>query len=113
MSITVMQNTWNNPETTPSIIQTGFGAYGPDLPGDGLEYCGPTTVAMGLYWLAGNGFTQLASKNYNADDPNDVAAAQNLVTVLGGPVGHIWVSAFTSAINLGSNTADANTAGYQ
>jgi autotransporter-associated beta strand protein len=70
---------WNDPITsTPSIIQTGFGAYGQDLPGDGLEYCGPTSVVMGLYWLSSNGFTQLASQTYHKSE------AENLVTVVAG-----------------------------
>ncbi len=72
---------WNDPLTTPPIIQTAFGSYGQNLPGDGEAYCAPTSVLMGLYWLSSNGFTQLAPATYNGQtDPT----ALNLEKVLGG-----------------------------
>ncbi|MBE1552121.1 autotransporter-associated beta strand protein [Mycobacterium sp. OAS707] len=69
---------------TPSIIQDGFGAYGQDLPGDGLTYCGPTAALMGIYWPYANGFTQLAPTAYDPDDLQSFEAALNLEQVLAG-----------------------------
>src|SRR3981081_970352 len=40
-------------------------------------------------------------------------ALPNFADWRSGTVGHIWASASTRAINLGSNTADSNEAGYQ
>jgi hypothetical protein len=76
---------WSNPvTTTPSIIQVDFGAWGQNLPGDGESYCGPTSIVMGLYWLAANGFTQLAPTTYNGqEDP----LATNLELVIAGLLG--------------------------
>jgi len=73
---------WKNPaEATPSILQVEFGPWGENLPGDGLMYCGPTAMVMGLYYLSANGFTQLAPTTYNGqEDP----AATNLELVIGG-----------------------------
>lgn len=73
---------WKYPTlATPSIIQVEFGPWGENLPGDGLQYCGPTSTLMGLYWLSANGFTQLAPATYNGqEDP----AATNLELVIGG-----------------------------
>lgn len=73
---------WTNPVVTaPSIVQVDFGAWGQNLPGDGDSYCGPTSIVMGLYWLAANGFTQLAPVVYNGqEDP----AATNLELVIAG-----------------------------
>ena len=68
-------------ETTPSIIQVLFGPWGQNIPGDGLQYCGPTATLMAIYYLYNNGFTQLAPAPYaGQDDPN----ATNLELVLGG-----------------------------
>ncbi|HZA10663.1 hypothetical protein [Mycobacterium sp.] len=73
---------WNDPvKYTPSIVQFNFGPYGQYIPGDGLAYCGPTSMLMGLYWLSSNGFTQLAPPTYNG--PDDLAAA-NLEKVIAG-----------------------------
>lgn len=76
---------WTPPvSTTPSIIQTGFGPWGEDIPGDGEAYCGPTSLLMGLYYLSANGFTQLAPVAYGG--PDDPAAA-NLEDVIAGLIG--------------------------
>ena len=64
---------WDTPLKTPSMIQVDFGPWGHYLPGDGFMYCGPTSVVMALYWLALNGFTQLAPDEYGG--PDDLAAA--------------------------------------
>jgi hypothetical protein len=45
---------------TPSIIQIDFGPYGSRLPGDGQDYCYPTTATMLFFWLGANGYSQLA-----------------------------------------------------
>jgi hypothetical protein len=45
---------------TPYFLQEGFGPTGQLLPGDGTSYCGPTTTADTMVWLARNGFPQLA-----------------------------------------------------
>ena len=73
---------WKDPITaTPSIIQIGFGPWGQNIPGDGEQYCSPTSMVMGLYWLSANGFTQLAPATYEGpDDP----AATNLERVIAG-----------------------------
>jgi autotransporter-associated beta strand protein len=73
---------WKNPvKSTPSIVQIDFGAYGQDLPGDGEQYCAPTSAVMGLYWLSANGFTQVAPATYGGQaDP----AAINLELVMAG-----------------------------
>jgi hypothetical protein len=77
--------TWTDPvTTTPSFIQIGFGPYGTQLPGNGEQYCGPTAIAMDLYWLGANGFSQIAPSSYSSGNPTDVAAAANLMKVLGG-----------------------------
>jgi len=44
----------------PSIIQLDFGPYGSRLPGDGQDYCYPTTATMLFFWLGANGYSQLA-----------------------------------------------------
>lgn len=73
---------WNDKVTnTPSIIQTDFGPYGQQLPGDGLEYCGPTSATMLFFWLADNGYTQLAPSTYTEE------AALNIDRILGGLMG--------------------------
>src|SRR5271167_3844321 len=73
---------WKNPLTsTPKIVQTDFGPYGQLMPGDGEDYCCPTAIVMGLYWLYDNGFTQLAPGRYGGqDDPNMV----NLERIIAG-----------------------------
>ena len=73
---------WLNPTSaTPSIIQVLFGPWGENIPGDGLQYCGPTATLMAIYYLYNNGFTQLAPAPYGGpDDPN----ATNLELILGG-----------------------------
>lgn len=77
--------TWTNPvTTTPSFVQIDFGPYGTHLPGNGEQYCGPTAIAMELYWLGANGFSQIAPASYSQGNPTDVAAAANLIKVLGG-----------------------------
>ncbi|HRI16116.1 MAG TPA: hypothetical protein PLX89_24215, partial [Verrucomicrobiota bacterium] len=74
------QGQWTDKVTdTPSLIQTDFGPYGKYLPGNGESFCAPTSATMSLYWLARNGFTQLASTN--------LADAANLDRVLGGLMG--------------------------
>jgi hypothetical protein len=76
---------WKNPlGATPSIIQVDFGAWGQNLPGDGEQYCCPTSMVMGLYWLSANGFTQLAPPAYHGQQD---AAALNLVKVIAGLAG--------------------------
>ena len=82
---TSFATTWTDPvTTTPSFIQTDFGPYGTHLPGNGGMYCGPTAIAMELYWLGANGFSQIAPVSYSSGNPTDVAAATNLIKVLGG-----------------------------
>jgi autotransporter-associated beta strand protein len=76
---------WNDPiENTPSIVQTNFGPYGDYIPADGEMYCAPTSVVMGLYWLASNGFTQLAPATYGGADDQ---AALSLELIIAGLVG--------------------------
>ncbi|SEP40521.1 autotransporter-associated beta strand repeat-containing protein [Rhodospirillales bacterium URHD0017] len=73
---------WENPTTnTPSILQLQFGPWGEDIPGDGLEYCGPTATLMAIYYLYNNNFTQLAPAAYGGEDDKN---ATNLELVLGG-----------------------------
>jgi autotransporter-associated beta strand protein len=75
---------WSDPfTTTPKIVQTDFGPWGQDLPGDGEQYCAPTSTVMGLYWLAHNGFTQLAPATYSGQAA-DRDAATNLERVIAG-----------------------------
>ena len=43
-------------------------------------YCAPTSLVMGLYWLANNGFTQLAPQTYSGQkDPRAI----NLERIIG------------------------------
>ena len=73
---------WGNPTTnTPSIVQLQFGPWGEDIPGDGLEYCGPTATLMAIYYLYNNGFTQLAPAAYGGEGDKN---ATTLELVLGG-----------------------------
>ena len=82
---TSLATTWTDPvTTTPSFIQTDFGPYGTHLPGNGGMYCGPTAIAMELYWMGANGFSQIAPASYSSGNPTDVAAATNLIKVIGG-----------------------------
>jgi autotransporter-associated beta strand protein len=76
---------WSDPvSTTPSIIQTNFGQYGQNIPGDGQTYCGPTAAVMSIFWLAANGFTQFAPKPYGGqNDPQTT----NLERVIAGLMG--------------------------
>jgi hypothetical protein len=73
---------WKDPvKNTPSIVQVDFGGWGQLVPGDGTAYCGPRSAVMALYWLAANGFTQLApSKFVDQDD----AATVNLELIIAG-----------------------------
>ncbi|MCX6969145.1 MAG: hypothetical protein NTV93_03200 [Verrucomicrobia bacterium] len=64
---------------TPSIIQIDFGPYGSHLPGDGQDYCYPTTATMLFFWLGANGYSQLAP-GYTLSE------GLNLDRVLGGLV---------------------------
>lgn len=41
--------------TTPALIQQGFGPGGSLLPGDGANYCLPTSSANSVLWLEGAG----------------------------------------------------------
>ena len=82
---TSLATSWTDPvTTTPSFIQTDFGPYGTHLPGNGGQYCGPTAIALEFYWLGANGFSQIAPASYSSGNPTDVAAATNLIKVLGG-----------------------------
>lgn len=73
---------WNDPVTnTPAIIQLDFGPYGNKLPGDGQNYCEPTSAVMSLFWLGSNGFTQLTPSTYpGQNDPY----TYNLERLMGG-----------------------------
>lgn len=73
---------WNDPVTnTPSIIQLDFGPYGSHLPGDGENYCEPTSAVMSLFWLGSNGFTQITPSTYpGQNDPY----TYNLERLMGG-----------------------------
>ena len=71
-----------NPTTdTPSIVQLQFGPWGEDIPGDGLEYCGPTATLMAIYYLYNNKFTQLAPAAYGGEGDKN---ATTLELVLSG-----------------------------
>ena len=71
---------WNDPVTnTPSIVQTNFGPWGTKLPADGESYCAPTSVVMGLYYLGGNGFTQLAPARYAGPDDRESILFERLI----------------------------------
>lgn len=73
---------WNDPVTnTPAIIQLDFGPYGSKLPGDGENYCEPTSAVMSLFWLGSNGFTQITPSTYpGKNDPY----TYNLERLMGG-----------------------------
>ncbi len=73
---------WNDPVTnTPSIVQLDFGPYGNKLPGDGQNYCEPTSAVMSLFWLGSNGFTQITPATYlGQNDPY----TYNLERLMGG-----------------------------
>lgn len=73
---------WNDPVTnTPAIIQLDFGPYGSSLPGDGQNYCEPTSAVMSLFWLGSNGFTQITPSIYpGQNDPY----TYNLERLMGG-----------------------------
>ena len=73
---------WKDPvKNTPSIVQVDFGGWGQLVPGDGAAYCGPTSVVMALYWLAANGFTQLAPPQFVDQDDE---ATVNLELIIAG-----------------------------
>ncbi len=71
-----------NKSDMPSLVQTDFGPYGSRLPGDGQEYCYPTTGAMLTMWLSQNGYTQLAPA-YSTEVELQ-AVGLNLIKVLSG-----------------------------
>ena len=103
---------WKYPNlATPSIIQLDFGTWGQDLPGDGREYCAPTSVVMGLYWLSANGFTQVAPQTYAGQGPGTPATNLELViaglaqtSALGGTLGGLkaGVETYLSACGIAS-----------
>ncbi|ADH87860.1 hypothetical protein Snov_0527 [Ancylobacter novellus DSM 506] len=71
---------WKDPVgNTPSIVQTNFGPWGTSLPADGESYCAPTSVVMGLYYLGGNGFTQLAPASYAGPDDRESILFERLI----------------------------------
>ncbi|MEO6846828.1 MAG: PEP-CTERM sorting domain-containing protein [Chthoniobacterales bacterium] len=79
------------------IIQLDFGPFGSHLPGDGQDYCYPTTASMLVFWLQEHGFTQLAPAFSDAN-------ALNLDRVLGGlmqtsPTGGTYNSAYISGLS--------------
>lgn len=82
----------------PAFLQSDFGRTGNLLPGDGLSYCAPVSMADLLVWLADNGYPELA--------PPDATKAQalNLVRGLGGLFG-------TTAFD--GTTGDAQEAGMR
>lgn len=93
---------WENPASfTPSIIQVLFGPWGENIPGDGLQYCGPTATLMGLYYLYNNGFLQVAPAPYGGQDDPD---ATNLELVLGGLMGTSSVGGTAGGMAIGVST---------
>jgi autotransporter-associated beta strand protein len=72
------QNT--RPADTPPIVQIDEGPDNSGLPNDGLDYCGPTSMTMNLFWLRSQGFTTLAPEF------ND-ASAYELDRVIAGLAG--------------------------
>lgn len=45
----------------PVMIQLDFGPYGSRLPGDGNDYCYPTSASMLMFWLHDHGYSQIAA----------------------------------------------------
>ena len=75
---------WLDPTVaTPGIVQTFFGRWGQNMPGDGESYCDPTSLVMQLYYLGANGFTQLAPHFYKGQNNPDGPAA-NLEKIISG-----------------------------
>lgn len=66
--------------TTPFLLQQGFGPGGSLLPGDGANYCQPTSIASSLLWLHDNGYDRLFEQPFAAESTNHA----NLVRALGG-----------------------------
>lgn len=88
---------WKDPVgNTPSIVQTNFGPWGTSLPADGESYCAPTSVVMGLYYLGGNGFTQLAPASYAGPDDRESILFERLIAGMLGTSPTQGTGAFTS-----------------
>ena len=111
---------WKNPNgATPSIVQTYFGLWGQNMPGDGEAYCAPTSIVMQLYYLAANGFIQLAPAEYDGQtDPDSVAANLERIiaglcntTVTEGTTNGLvaWVEAYLSACGISPDQYSATT----
>ena len=66
--------------TTPALLQQGFGPGGQILPGDGENYCAPTSNANSLLWLHNNGFDRLFEQPFESREDNEA----NLVLAIGG-----------------------------
>jgi autotransporter-associated beta strand protein len=71
----VAENT--RPADTPPLVQVGQGPDDSGLPNSGEYYCGPTSMTMNLFWLAGQGFSTVAPEFTEEN-------AYNLDRILGG-----------------------------
>jgi autotransporter-associated beta strand protein len=60
--------------TMPQLIQDGFGPGGIELPDNGLEYCGPTSMTMNFAWLGLAGHTRLGDPNGNLNLDETIGA---------------------------------------
>lgn len=65
----------------PEFLQADFGPTGNLLPGDGLMYCAPVSMADLLVWFANNGYPELGPASAAEDE------VLNLVRALGGLFG--------------------------
>lgn len=66
--------------TTPALIQNRFGPGGENLPGDGLQYCAPTSNSSSLMWMDHNGFDRLYEEPYETGFENQ----ENLIRTIAG-----------------------------
>ncbi|WP_454632604.1 autotransporter-associated beta strand repeat-containing protein [Bradyrhizobium cenepequi] len=98
--------------TTPLLVQDGFGYGGAELPADGLSYCGPTAAAMSLLWLGKNGWNQIgpaAPTQSDALDLDLLLAGLADTSALGGTYTDNLQNAVAAYLNAGGIPSSAFT----
>lgn len=92
---TVSAQSYTYQYNAPIIVQDGFGVGGGKLPGDGLEYCIPTSTTMAMLYMPqiNPAFGQFVPTNHTT------ANLLNFDRVLGGLMGTTPSGGTSSAIN--------------
>ncbi|MEO8205106.1 MAG: PEP-CTERM sorting domain-containing protein [Chthoniobacterales bacterium] len=93
--------TINDKSDMHPIIQLDFGPFGSHLPGDGQDYCYPTTATMLMFWLHEHGYTQIADtfNDTNALNLDRVLSGLMLTSATGGTLNSSYRSGLTDYLN--------------